>query len=198
MSTKSLILSFSLTALSGQLAVVDVSLVPGSTPPEPYLVSYSPAPQLATDADPVRPTLTLRLVKANDANNQRRGILDLRIENLGSDSVLVPISRDGKKAYEICGKGSLFKSATARKSALAGNWQTGAELYGCPDFRGSTVTLMKGDWITIAGVSFATNSIKDGSDGTITYSVTEEQYHSVGGKLSAISKGLYYIKCAAV
>ena len=198
MSTKSLILSFSLTALSAQLATVDVSLIPGSTPPEPYLVSYSPAPQLATDADPVRPTLTLRLVKANDTNNQRRGILDLRIENLSDHDVLVPISRDGKKAYEICGKGAFLKSTTARKRSIAGDWQTGAELYGCPDFRGSTVTLMKGDWITIAGVPFVTNSFKDGSGGTITYSMTEEQYRLVGGKLSAISKGLYYIKCAAV
>lgn len=156
MSFLSVSLVLLLAATPSERVVIDVSQTPEIRPPAAHSGSFAPPIQPGLGMPPPPPALSLRLVAANDPTNQKQGLADLRIQNVSNRSMEVPISRNGLKAYESCPERTFLKSAITREaSKMSGGTQAGAELYGCSSLAGSTVILMPGDWIKIAGLSFA-------------------------------------------
>jgi len=138
----------------------------------------------------------LRLVEANDLNDRKRGLIDLRVQNLSEHSIEVPISRDGKKAFEVCGIHPLLKSTIlgARSESRKEDQQLSVELYGCNFFEGSTINLMTGDWITVAGIPPPQNPGESSTKAAFTYSLDVSEYSHADDKLKVASRGLYFIR----
>jgi hypothetical protein len=177
-------------------AVIDINSSPGSRPPEPSVVSYSPPPQAAFDSRPVPPALSLRLVEANNLNDRKKGLIDLRVQNLSEHSIEVPISRDGKKAFELCGIHPLLKSTILGGRSESGkeDRQLSIELYGCNFFEGSTINLMTGDWITVAGIPSPQKPGEPPPKAAFTYSLDVSEYSHADDKVKVASRGLYFIR----
>jgi hypothetical protein len=194
---RTLLAVFALYAATGfaSRAVIDINSSPGSRPPEPSVVSYSAPPQAAFDSRPIPPALTLSFVEANNLNDRKMGLMDLRLRNISGHNIEVPISRDGKRAFEVCGIHPLLKSTIlgARSESRKEDQQLSIELYGCGFFEGSTINLMTGDWITVAGIPSPQNQ-EASTKGTITYSLDVSEYSHTDDKLKVITKGLYFIR----
>jgi hypothetical protein len=178
-------------------ASVDVDQTPRISPPDAHNVSFTPPIQPGLGMPPPPPALSLRLVAANDPANQKQGLADLRIQNMSDHSIEVPISRNGLKAYESCPEHTFLTSSNSRGASKTGEgMQAGAELYGCAALPGSTVKLMPGDWITIAGLSFA-KANESLARGVFLYLLSEDRYSSVTDQLKVNSRGLYFVRSEA-
>jgi hypothetical protein len=178
-------------------AIIDVSQSPSISPPVPHNVSFAPPMTAGLGMPPIPSALSLRLVAANDPANQKQDLADLRVQNVSDHSIEVPISRNGLKAHESCPEHTFLTSSISRgASKTGGGMRAGAELYGCSALLGSTVMLMPGDWITIAGQSFA-KSNEPLASGVLRYLLEEDRYSSVGDQLKVTAKGIYYVESAA-
>ena len=178
-------------------AVVDVAQTAPISPPDAHWVSFTPPMHTGLGMPPLPPALSLRLVAANDPANQEHGLADLRIQNVSDHSIEVPISRNGLKAYESCPERTFLKSAITREaSKTGGGTQAGAGLYGCSALPGSTAILMPGDWIKIAGLSFAKLN-ESLARGAFLFLLSEDRYSSMGDQLKLTSRGIYSIQSDA-
>jgi hypothetical protein len=199
MSFLSVSLVLLLAVTPSERVVIDVSQTPEILPSTAHSGSgsFTPALQPGLGMPPPPPALSLRLVAAKGPANQKQGLADLRIQNVTSHSIEVPTSRNGLKAYESCPEHTFLISSISRKASETGRgMQAGAELYGCAALPGSTVTLMPGDWITIAGLSFA-KSNESLARGALGYLLTEDRYSSTGDQLKLTARGIYYVESEA-
>lgn len=197
MSLLSLYFIFLFAAAPAERAIVDVDQTPRISPPDAHSVSFTAPIHAGLSMPPLPPALSLRLAAANDPANQKQGLADLRIQNVSDHSIEVPISRNGLKAYESCPEHTFLTSSISQEaSKTGGGMQAGAELYGCAALPGSTVTLMPGDWIKIAGLSFA-KSNESLARGFFRYLLTEDRYSSTGDQLKLTTRGIDFVESAA-
>ena len=188
------ILALYLLASFASRAVIDISQNSGSRPPEPSIVSYSPPPQPMLGSRRAAPELSLQLVEANDINSRNKGLMDLRVKNLSGHGIEVPISLDGKKAFDICGTHPMLTSTI---SGTSGDKPFSLSLFGCDELKGSTVNLSDGDWISFAGLSRSISPVQSSKQGAFTFSIDENRYSRTDNKVVVARRGLYFIQSNA-
>lgn len=154
---KTLMLALVASSLTHEAARVDLASLDKTSPPQVVSFELGPGtPIPILDGPPISDPVKLNIVNSDSSSSTS----DVRLTNISSATLEIPISRDGKEAYNRCPGRRLLDAVlfmTNRADSNQQEMQIG-ETYGCKSFLGSTIVLSPGDWITFTGIKGLRNT----------------------------------------